>query len=398
MKKQRKKFFGAAYLALVTAMTLVAASIPTPNVGATTNYGGATVTVTVVNENYPSVSIIEPSDGSKIEQSDFDLKFDYTNSDSIRITIKNTDSDNEWYINITPTDPRGGSMTQPIDLNNYEGEGNYVIKLVATGNNQYAEDSIALTYEEPAIDPTIAILSPIDGDKVEENTIDINYEYTNANSIDFVITNNKSGNSWTKTVTLSNPAYGNPTQKIDLDEYEGEGEYTIKLIAHGDKTNSEDSIAIDYAKVPVYEPTINILEPADSSKVEDGNVTVRFNYGHINNATVVLTSDTTGKSWSIDVDIIDPISGTIRLPINLDDYEGEGDYTITVYAYGDTKNAEDSVSFTFAIPEPDLPDIPNTGLFAQELTFSQMDYIITGVLAFFVVSVGALIYLKKARR
>ena len=101
--------------------------------------------------------------------------------------------------------------------------------------------------------------------------------------------------------------------------------------------------------------------------------------------------------------------GTVTLDLtdfDLSDYDFS-DIRIVALAYpivGSTKNIgvldSDSGPVTLNIKyvRPDSPDVPNTGFLSGVTNFARMDYLLTGIIGFSVVTVFALVFLRKQGR
>ena len=102
-------------------------------------------------------------------------------------------------------------------------------------------------------------------------------------------------------------------------------------------------------------------------------------------------------------------SGTVTLDLSDFDLAGYDFSEIKVLALaypilGSTKNIGvlDSdtgpVQLNIKYTQPDSPDVPDTGLFGGVINLAKADYVITGIIGFSIVTLFALVYLKKHDR
>lgn len=149
-------------------------------------------------------------------------------------------------------------------------------------------------------------------------------------------------------------------------------------------------------------PTANITNPKDGDKVTDPNVDVAFTFTDADYYIFKVTNNVTGEYEQQRFDVTEH-TGSDSISINLDDFGTIGDnFTITVTAYSEDSFGEDSVTIYYIEEEqpeePEEPiDVPNTGGFFGTLNISKTDYLITGLIAFFVLSGGILVFLKKSK-
>lgn len=133
MKRTQKKVLGCLGLVIVAAITAFAASIPSPNVAATTNVTD-TVTVRVLG-TAPDVNIEAPTDVT-ILSSIRNYTLDYANIISAAITLTYTEENGiEHTYTLTPPVISSVSGTYPIDLNLDDyGFGDYILRVSGTSN------------------------------------------------------------------------------------------------------------------------------------------------------------------------------------------------------------------------------------------------------------------------
>ncbi len=249
------------------------------------------------------------------------------------------------------------------------------------------------------------IISPSDRSVFVEPNVPITYQYEGVTKVETYI-----GDKLIDTfVPESDQAVG--THTIDfsvLSISDEEADYTVKTVAtsvYG--TTREDIVTFSYRAVSAEfkkTPASNgdpIIDIEVNSEVAQVAVNV------YNKAGDPLFVDKDGKEVPIILsrDDIDPVTGKITKILPFADYNAaNGPYTAVVIARNAAGNYISMVTldtvYTLVKPvDPNLPDTPNTGFTIGDLNISRVDYLITGLIVFGVVSMFALyLVYRKSRR
>ncbi len=146
MRKTQKKVFGLFGLILVAAMTVFAASLPSPSVAANSSGVVDTVIIRVVGEQ-PNVYFVDPTDGSSFINANQTVDFNYENISTAVISLTYDDgTTTQTYTldTIDTTGQTGGSLN--IDLSTY-GYGEFTLSIVGEGYGGATDtDVISFSY------------------------------------------------------------------------------------------------------------------------------------------------------------------------------------------------------------------------------------------------------------
>lgn len=189
MKRTHKRMLGFLGLSSVAAVTVVAATMPTPGVLATASPSVTdTITVRVVGQS-PDAEITAPRDGSSVTKPTQPLAVDYENINSITIYLNYIDEDgnetgNQPIYTADNLNLQPGTVTQQLSLDEGEfGYGTYVISVVGTDEHgaELPLDETSFTFapitaeaEQDENDGTIGLRITDYGDDVE--SIDVYLE------------------------------------------------------------------------------------------------------------------------------------------------------------------------------------------------------------------------------
>lgn len=162
-------------------------------------------------------------------------------------------------------------------------------------------------------------------------------------------------------------------------------------------------------------PTANITNPKDGDVIYEPDVDLKFTFTYADYYIIKIKNNRTGDFEEFRIEPEDK-DGSDTKSFNLDEYgEIDDSFTFTVTAYSEDAFGEDSVTISYKKkeepgpiipdePDPIIPeepeepiDVPNTGGFFGTLNISKTDYLITGLIAFFILSGGLLVYLKKSK-
>lgn len=149
-------------------------------------------------------------------------------------------------------------------------------------------------------------------------------------------------------------------------------------------------------------PTTKIIYPGNEDRVSNNILDIKVTLIKDKASKVFLTNVRTGAQYIFDIPAQSEDDVTKILSVDLDQYGGAGDYKILVQSLNEDESiySEDNASFVYKkLPAPKpTPDVPNTGSFLQELNLSRSDYIITGIIAFILITVAVVILKKKSSR
>ena len=296
MKKSQKKILGLLGLTTVGVVTVVAATMPSPEASAISSVTD-TITIRVVS-NAPNVDVLEPKDGEITSQANQIIKFNYENVNQIRVTLKRKDQ----YGNELPP--------KIFDF---------------TSDGTPGSDSLSLN--------------------------------------------------------LADPEYGY-------------GEYTIIISGeNGQSLSDEDTMRFTY---------LPVIVDAEVDQ-ETGDAILDLDYdeenGNIDHFGIVVT-DENGNT------VVKPSPIIIKTPeteaiIPFSDYDlPAGKYTIATTAYDESGNALYTTYQVFFVYKPvdkEVVPVPDTGGLFQGLNISKSDYLITGLIIFFMVGLAGSVYILKSK-
>lgn len=214
-------------------------------------------------------------------------------------------------------------------------------------------------------------------DNAKTVTITLEYTDNDGNVHDFVLDTidaDYAVGSGTLNLDLSGPNYGY-------------GDYVLRITAERPEfLPHEDAFAFSYqpfaAEAKEDPETGNAdltIEYEDNTGIEYFTVIVRDKDGVIVNAIPETRVNVPGKTSVV------PFAGT-NLP--------GGDYTIEIIAYDAKGN-----SVTVTVPYTYAPvKVPDTGGLLSTLNISKSDYLITGLIVFFLTGIGGAVYITKSTR
>lgn len=242
--------------------------------------------------------------------------------------------------------------------------------------------------------PHVYFTDSIDGSSFVGSKQTVTFNYENIQTAVVTLTyNGKDGpQTYTlKTITSSGEA-GSDFVNLDLSEY-GYGEYVISIIGEG----LEGTPAEDYAAFSYY--------PMDSTVEQDspeGDPSVILDYDDKNtdiNKIVINVYDENG-------DLVKGLSPITVMPgnknVSLPFAENNlptGKYRIEVIAYNKDNISiyHSSETINYQAPDEDMA-VPNTGSLFGSLNVSQSDYLVTGLLIFFIAGIGGIAFILKDKR
>lgn len=419
MRKSTKNLLGLSGLALVGAMTVAALSIPVPDASATggASVGGEVQVVVKVHSGNPEVNILTPADGivttnpnmtintyyDDIENLGFELKWDKgkTNANANNgdgsaqpLGVSAAQIDLGTYIPSSGQIGGSGEYAFTIDLRAYGGYARYVIRAdLESSSEQELTDNSGFRYAP-------VVVTYIGTDENGDPMFEIEYdEFVTTVDLDLIGADGKSAVETPVKFTNPTPGKGGKTtMTIPAGSYGLEsGTYTAAATAYGPQAEAE--VDNDSA---VYDDAAQTIS-ADFS-YDDNTAKVYFQLVDANgkllifpDATYTVANPGTAGSDTVVIDLSE---------IDLTGYDLSS-FTIYTSAYaiiGSTKNIAEldsdngPVTLNIKYEKPAAPDVPNTGLFGGVINFARMDYLVTGAVGISLVTIIALVMLKKQNR
>ena len=141
MRKTQKNILALVGLALVAAMTILAAFMPSKSASAaTSNSMTDTITVRVI-DSVPAVEVLNPKSGETISSLDDTLELKYDNISNYTVTITYIDE------NEVPTDEHGNIEIPFRDSGKDYGYGKYIVKISGVGlDGSEVKDAVEFEY------------------------------------------------------------------------------------------------------------------------------------------------------------------------------------------------------------------------------------------------------------
>lgn len=252
--------------------------------------------------------------------------------------------------------------------------------------------------------PQVEITSIKDGDVFTTENLYIENTYSDASKIEYVLYK-KTDHGLVYADLGENAEYIPPTFtesgrrgfnfNLNSSEDLGYGEYVVEVTVYSGSSKVQDMVSFKY--VPVKLTVIG--------EDENGDLVVDVDYDENVNTFDVQLTDENGNP------ILDPaltykvdnpgVAGSMRLTIPLGTNYGlkPGTYNVlltardrngrTLYEY-----AAGQITYT----APDVPDVPRTGGFLNDLNISNTDYLITGLVIFGLFTVFAIAIIRKQSR
>ena len=249
--------------------------------------------------------------------------------------------------------------------------------------------------------PKVSLLQPSGNITTTSSNQALKIDYENVRSITIKMAYTDK-NGVNQTVTLSDPsdpayspdgAPGSLTEGVNLSNY-GTGKFTFTVSGTGeDGVTSTDTLEV------TYYPVISNIEEGD-----DGEVYVDIDYDPdvVKDGEVYVYVD--GKKTDIVLRIPEDIGSDGKILIPLDDL-GPGDHKISVeiVAYDEEGKPVDGIYIedndipyeTVEVPDTNAPD---TGGLFRNLNITKEDYLVTGLIVFFVFGVVAFGIVARNRK
>lgn len=264
-----------------------------------------------------------------------------------------------------------------------------------------AGGSTEIVVEVYSINTETSITKPLDGDIFSNPVVDFSETHSHVKNVkyylDKVDVNNKVVKTWELTdhEVIGEDESGHTDFSLNLDEYGGYGRYVFRSEATSPNNLSyTDSVSFTYAAISADQSSL-VSNPAE--------VKFRVNYTTGVQSLTYQLLDASGSPVSEQFTKNTSSSATggyEDIVIDMSDMDlPAGDYKIYIVGHslidGAGKNIGAAIlNFSYA----GSPNVPDTGSLLASLNIARADYLITGVVGFTIISIVALVIIKKAHR
>ena len=247
--------------------------------------------------------------------------------------------------------------------------------------------------------PNVDVLEPKDGEVTSQANQTIKFNYENVNQIRVTLKRkDKDGNEMPPQVFdfVSDGTPGSDSLSFDLTgpEY-GYGEYTIIISGqNGQSVKDEETIRFTFL------PVIVDAEPDE----ETGDAIVDLDYDKENNNIDHFGIEVTDENGNV---VMKPSPIIVKvpeteavLPFSENDLPA-GKYIIATTAYDAAGNAlytTYQVFFVYKPTDKEPVPVPDTGSLFQNLNIAKSDYLITGLIIFFMVGLAGAFYILRDKK
>ncbi len=367
MKKSRKTLLGALGLSVVTATTIYAATLPTPEAQAVSGVTDV-ITIRVVRDE-AFVAIDSPL-GETVTNPNYKLDLQYGNLTKVSLRAVKTDASGnivfgpvEFWSQDVSTDDHAESVD--VNFSDLDGFGSYIFTIVGIDEDGLSvESSLSVDY----------------------NNVDADIEIGDEGDI---------------TIIVTPPA--TEIEKVEIRIRNDSGE----LVSEGIVTNPEGQVTLPTDGLPAGDYTAT-LTYYDGNENVIGTETINFTIsGEGESVIVKVPSDNFKPVEKIEIEVwkdgelVDTIEvpktgGNIKIPV---EKYGTGNYEIIVKYYDKDGNLI-GIGSRFEIVVDKIPSAgaPDTGGPFQNLEISRADYLATGLLVFFVFAIVAFGVVLRGRK
>ena len=255
----------------------------------------------------------------------------------------------------------------------------------------------AVTITEPANNHIFATASPeidISYDNISKVALKLTFEDEDGISHDVNLTNIVPSDE------ELDPELGIASGSVasvinDLNNYGGYNKYTLTVTGSGSGAFAEDIITFYYASVaPTY----------DSADANTGDpiINIAHDAGVGSYSIQVYQNGVAKFETPISYTVPNPgYNGSKNFTLPFASYGLEsGNYEVVVTPYdldGEEMEIDENIKLDFTYTRPVTPDVPNTGFLTNNLTISEADYVITGLMIFFGSAIAALIIINRKK-
>ena len=377
MKKTHKQVVGLVSLGAVAAMTVFAATLPSPAASAISSVTD-TIVVQVVGET-PDVNFITPSGNTTVVRPSGEIEFDYNNVSHVSLSFTHTSESGvvttvDDYADIV-SDFSHDTFSTTFDYYTY-GYGTFEFVLTGEGLDGVTDtDAIVITYQWMNSE-----LIEDDGDGDNNPTVLLEYDdnpATDPKTINLAVYNDDGDLVWEISVVP-------PTHDVEIPFDD------IPNLPSGNYTITVEGIN-DYDEVGYYGEHEYYYTNTNNNDGEDGKVVLHYDDDNEPTEIVITVTDPDGNI--IYEETVTPPTDEIYVPFDDIPDLPDGDYDVNITGYddnGDVVYTEHYVYHYERVP------VPNTGSFFKNLNVSKEDFVITALIMFFVISmVGTGVILKK---
>lgn len=248
-------------------------------------------------------------------------------------------------------------------------------------------------------EPAVHINTPYDSSRTVHNNVDLKISYSNATNISGTVTNTETGDSVSFENATPDPESNIYTvDNLDFSAAGSYDKYSVSVSATNLNGFAEDAISFFYLPVITditghAENNDPILTLGDKSD-EVGYITIQAykqpeNTPLFNPVLQYKADEVLGKD--------------ITLPF-ADNNAGDSAYNIEVISYTSDEegNIGEQINGPIETPTeyvpPEVPEVPDTGAFFTNLNITETDYLITGLIVFFIIGISLIIFMKKSSR
>lgn len=276
MQKRKKQLLGMGGLAVVVASTAYAATIPSPDVNATSSVSGGVDLQVRVYSDHPEATITTIKDGEIVIDGEIYIGGIYSDADRVTFELYKETSSGPVYAELGPeadyipaNPPENGERIFPFDLNSSAnlGYGEYVLKMTVFSGPSSTESIVSFRYAPLKIS---YVGSAENGDPIVEVSYDANvasvdlqaYAENGSALFDGPLNYNVNNPGVPGTIQVTLPF---------LDYGASSGDYTVSAVGK----NSSGTI-LDASVGPVY-TTAPYKSPSSPEVPKTGDITKKLN-------------------------------------------------------------------------------------------------------------------------
>jgi len=215
-------------------------------------------------------------------------------------------------------------------------------------------------------------------DNIDTAVITLEYKDLSGNIHDYTL----------DTVNTDNTIIGSGVLNLNLSGTNyGYGDYVLRITGtqHG-ALPDEDSFKFS------FRPFITSVK--DDTESDDAILTLDYsNNTNIEKFEVIIRNEDSDQISEIPTITVTPPTKEVRIPFS-ENRVPTGKYIIEVISYDDLDReftAQDNY-------EHEVTGVPNTGGLFSELNISKTDYLITGLVIFFLIGTGGIVFIAKASK
>lgn len=376
MQKRKKHLLGLAGLALVGAMTVAAYAMPTSEAAAVST-GETTVRVSVASEgDVPAIQILSLKDDDVVLKKSFTVTIGYTKATELKIFVKNNGS--AKTANLGVTDPSEGEVAVDLSGSDCAPE-----KVSFSESEQFCNVEYHLPGSLADVDgvsfTTRAVA--INGNESNNNEDSVSFVYRSAYLLDFggeYVSNGDpimevKWNSEVKSIYIE--AFDENGKRVEIPSNTAEGDYyKLPLVGNKDVVENEDGTYSLRFSLPLWE-----------ANAKAGNYTV---------AMLAYSTETPTEDGLVALATADNVKYQVKNPSKPTPSDP------TDPNVPDGPNNPNNPDRPTEPEKPVTPETPDTGLnLFKDLNISRADYIITGLIAFgMVTAFAAFLMIRRSKR